>query len=198
MRKASAFVFAAVIIVLSGLVYTAAVVNPVVADYARAVLEKYTVDAVNNALASAVEIDTYNDLTDIRRTASGTITSINVNMVLANKTAGGIAKSSQANLDTMTDGGIPIPIGTFSGVPLLVGRGKPIMLQIKPLGAVNCRFDSSFTSGGINQTRHRVLLYADTTVNVVLPLFSKRTEVSIMMLFSESIIIGEVPQYIIP
>jgi sporulation protein YunB len=198
MRKMSSFVLAALIAAVSGVVYTAAVVNPVAAEYARAVLETFTVNAVNRAMTQVIEADTYSALTDIRRADSGAITSISVNMAVANKIAGDVAGFSQANLDTMTNDGIPIPVGTFSGVPLLVGRGSPIMLKIKPLGVVNCRFDSSFTSGGINQTRHRMLLYADTTVNVILPLFSKRTEVSVVMMFSESIIIGEVPQYIIP
>ncbi|MDR1917837.1 MAG: sporulation protein YunB [Christensenellaceae bacterium] len=198
MRRVSAFVFALVVVVVSVAVYLLGIINPIVGEYARAVLETYTVDAVNRAMTQVVEMDTYTALTDIRRTASGAITSINVNMAVANKIAGNISAISQTNLDTMTVGGVPIPVGTFSGVPILVGRGSPIMLKIKPLGVVNCRFDSSFTTGGINQTRHKVLLYADTTVNVILPLYTKRVEVTVMMLFSESIIIGEVPQYVIP
>jgi sporulation protein YunB len=198
MRKsASVFLILTVVFVFL-LAWVAAVVNPVAAEYARAVLETYTVDAVNRAMTKVVETDTYNELTDIRRTESGAITSINVNMAVANKIAGNIAEFSQVNLDSMTDGGIPIPVGTFSGIPVLVGRGSPVLLKIKPLGVVNCRFDSSFTSGGINQTRHRMLLYADTTANIILPLYTKRTVVSVVMLFCESIIIGEVPQYVIP
>jgi sporulation protein YunB len=198
MRRVSAFTFSAVIAVLAVTVYSFAVVNPVVYEYARAVLEAYTVDSVNRAMSQVIEADTYRTLTDIRRTESGAIVSINFNMSVANTIAGNVAEFSQVNLDNMTDGGVPVPVGTFSGVPVLVGRGKPVMLKIKPLGVVNCRFDSSFTTGGINQTRHRMLLYADTTVNVVLPLATRRLEVSIVMLFSESIIIGEVPQYVIP
>jgi sporulation protein YunB len=198
MRRGTTFFLTAFIVFLAVSVYTFVMVNPVVAEYARAVLETYTVAAVNRAVTQTVEMDTYSNLTDIRRTDSGAITSINVNMAIANKIASDIAGFSQNNLDSMTDGGVPVPVGTFSGVPVLVGRGKPIMLKIKPLGVVNCRFDSLFTTGGINQTRHRVLLFSDTTVNVILPLYTKRVEVSIMMLFSESIIIGEVPQYIIP
>jgi sporulation protein YunB len=198
MRRVSAFAFSAVIIVMALTVYSFAVVNPVVYEYARAVLETYTVDSVNRAMTDVIKMDTYSTLTDIRRTESGAIISISYNMSVANTIAGNVAEFSQVNMDSMTDGGIPVPVGTFSGVPLLVGRGKPIMLKIKPLGVVNCRVDSTFTTGGINQTRHRMLLYADTTINVVLPLAVKRLEVSIVMMFSESIIIGEVPKYIIP
>jgi sporulation protein YunB len=198
MRRGTAYFLTAIVIALAVIVYTVVAVNPVVAEYARAVLETYTVDAVNRAVTQTIQMDTYSDLTDIRRAESGAITSINVNMAVANNIASNVAEFSQVNLDNMTDGGIPVPVGTFSGIPILVGRGKPIMLKISPVGAVNCRFDSLFTSAGINQTRHRVLLFADTTINVILPLSAKRVEVSIMMMFSESIIIGEVPQYIIP
>ena len=198
MRKPVSVLLVLLFSVVVAVVWMVAVVNPVVTGYARAVLEAYTVDCVNRAMARVVEIDTYRELTDVRWSSSGMITGINVNMAVANKISGDVAGFSREHLDIMTAGGVPVPIGTFSGVPVLVGRGKAVKLRIQPLGVVNCRFDSSFTSGGINQTRHRVQLYADTTVNIVLPLSTHRVNVSVVMLFSESIIIGEVPQYVIP
>jgi sporulation protein YunB len=192
MRRPLSVILVLAFVFMSVTVWLVAVVNPIVAEYARAVLETYTVDAVNRAMAQVIETDTYRDLADIRRTANGAITSINVNMAAANKIASNIAGFSQTNLDTMTNGGVPVPVGTFSGIPMLVGRGGQVLLKIQPFGVVNCRFDSSFTSGGINQTRHRILLYADTTANIILPLYTKRAEVSVVMLFSESVIIEQV------
>jgi sporulation protein YunB len=197
-RKAGIYIFIAVMIIVVWTAFLFAVVNPTVANYAQAELEALTVKAVNSGVTDVVETHTYSELIDVRRKENGSITSINVDMVKTNKIASDIATKSQNYLDNMAAGGLDVPIGTFSGVPILVGKGHIVKLKIKLIGSVNCRFDSSFVSGGINQTRHSMSLYVDTIVSVVLPLYTKRTEVAIQMLFCESIIIGDVPSYIIP
>jgi len=195
MRKVHAYLFVVVLVIIVCLVFMAAVVNPTVANYAQAELEALTVKAVNIGVGQVVTADTYMDFSDIRRNDQGVITSINTNVVQMNKAAAAIAAASQQSLDTIAAGGLPVPVGTFSGMPLLVGKGMPVRLNIKLAGSVNCRFDSTFTSAGINQTHHKIILSVDTIVSLVLPLYTKRTAVSVQVLFSDSIIVGDVPEF---
>jgi sporulation protein YunB len=196
MRKVSACLFIAALAAVLILLFMTAVVNPAVAGYAQIELDALTVKAVNSGITAAVSTNTYSELTDIRRNEKGVIVSISADFVKMNRIAGDIAEKAQKALDAMAEGGIPVPIGTFSGIPLLVGKGPAVKLNIRPVGSVNCRFDSVFAAAGINQTHHKISLFVDTVVQLVLPLSVKRTEVSVQMLFSESIIVGEVPEFL--
>lgn len=185
----------AVVTLLS--IYLVLVVNPVVFNYADAMVNAVTVQAVSSGVADVVKTDTYSSLTDIRRDTNGTITSINADALAMNVLAAQVSARAQSYLTDRSMEGIMVPIGTFSGVPFLVGRGVPVKLKLQLVGAVNCNFESEFKSAGINQTEHKITLRSYATVDVILPLYSKRTNVVIEMLFSDSIIVGEVPEFML-
>ena len=197
MRKITRWLWRVVILVVVVGIWLAVVVNPVVFNYAGAVLDAVTVQAVNRGVADVVNADTYSTLTDIRRDANGTITSINADAVAMNILAVQVSSRAQVYLGEMGDEGIPVPLGTFSGIPFLVGRGWPVKLSLKLVGAVNCSFDSEFKTAGINQTEHKITLRTNAVVDVVLPFCTKRTKVEIEMLFADSIIVGQVPEFLV-
>ncbi len=183
-----------IVLVIAWLVF---VVNPVVFNYAEAAVDALTVQAVNHGIADVVNTDTYTHLTDIRRDANGAITSINADATAMNLLAVQVSSSAQNYLSDQSTAGIPVPVGTFSGIPFLVGRGHAVKLDLRLVGAVNCNFDSQFKTAGINQTEHKITLRTYAVVDVILPFYTKRTNVSIEMLFSDSIIVGQVPEFLL-
>ena len=197
MRRVNRWLLRFSVLVVVVIVWLVVVVNPVVFNYADAVLDAVAVQAVNNSVADVVKTETYSNLTDIRRDAKGTITSINADAVAMNFLSTQVSSRAQEYLVQKGNEGIPVPLGTFSGLPFLVGRGKPINLTLKLVGAVNCNFESEFKSAGINQTEHKITLRSYAVVDIVLPFYSKRTNVVIEMLFSDSIIVGEVPEFML-
>lgn len=172
-------------------------VNPVVFNYAGALIDAVAVQAVNNGVAHVVNTETYSNLTDIRRDTNGTITSINADSVAMNLLAVKVSTYAQNYLASLGNAGLPVPIGTFSGLPFLVGQGWPLKINFKLVGAVNCSFDSEFKTAGINQTEHKITLRTYAIVDVVLPFCTKRTKVFVDMLFADSIIVGEVPEFML-
>ena len=178
-------------------VWLVTVVNPVVFNYAQAVLDAVAVQAVSRRVADVVKTDTYSSLTDIRRDSKGTITSINADALAMNLLASQVATKAQSYLMETGAAGIPVPLGTFSGIPFLVGRGVPVNLNLQLVGAVNCNFESEFKTAGINQTEHKITLRSYAVVDIILPLYTKRTNVVIEMLFADSIIVGEVPEFML-
>lgn len=197
MRKMTSWFLRIGVLVVVCVIWLAVVVNPVVFNYAGAVLDAVAVQAVNCGIADVVKADTYSNLTDIRRDAHGTITSINANAVAMNTLAVQVSSRAQFYLSALGNDGIPVPLGTFSGIPFLVGRGWPVKLNLKLVGAVNCNFDSEFKTAGINQTEHKITLRSVALVDVILPFCSKRTNVEVEMLFADSIIVGEVPEFLL-
>ena len=197
MRRKTKWVCWLLVVLVLLVTYVVAVVNPVVFNYADAVVDAVTVQAVSRGVADVVNTDTYSSLTDIRRDNNGTITSINADALKMNLLAMQVSTRAQEYLTACATQGIPVPLGTFSGVPFWVGRGMPIKLNLQLVGAVNCNFESEFNSAGINQTEHKITLRSYATVDIILPLYTKRANVVIEMLFSDSIIVGEVPEFML-
>ena len=197
MRKITRWLWRVGLVMVLCVVWLVVVVNPVVFDYADAVLNAVAVQAVNNGIADVVNTETYSSLTDIRRDANGTITSINADAVAMNLLSVQVSSRAQNYLTLKSSEGIPVPLGTFSGIPFLVGQGVPVNLRLKLVGAVNCNFESEFKSAGINQTEHKITLCTHAVVDVVLPFYTKRTNVGVEMLFSDSIIVGQVPEFML-
>ena len=62
------------------------------------------------------------------------------------------------------------------------------------VGSATASFRNSFSSAGINQTRHQILLQMDVSVSILLPGFRTSTKVSNEITVAESVIVGAVPQ----
>ena len=197
MRRVTSWVLRIGLVVAVAAVWLVFAVNPVVFNYAGALIDAVAVQAVNNSVADVVNTETYSNLTDIRRDQNGTITSINADAVAMNLLAVKVSTYAQNYLASLGNEGIPVPLGTFSGLPFLVGHGWAVKLNFKLVGAVNCSFDSEFKTAGINQTEHKITLRSYAVVDVVLPFCTKRTKVFVDMLFADSIIVGEVPEFML-
>lgn len=61
------------------------------------------------------------------------------------------------------------------------------------MGSCSARFENQFTQAGINQTTHRVMLYVDVSMSILLPGFRTGTQVSSSFSVAETVIVGDVP-----
>ncbi|MDD4797901.1 MAG: sporulation protein YunB, partial [Eubacteriales bacterium] len=86
-----------------------------------------------------------------------------------------------------------IPIGSVLGSQLLSGRGPLIYVRIIPVGSVITIFNTEFENAGINQTRYRIIMNADTSVRIVMPGGGQKVEISAEIPVAEAIIVGDVP-----
>lgn len=135
----------------------------------------------------------YNDLVVLSRDKNGSITSIETNVVKLNRLTSMISRGIQEKLIQFSKDRISIPFGTLSGSAILAGIGPDLHVDIKPCGSVETDFRSEFTSEGINQTRHRIYITVRTKVSIVVPLFSKKSEVAASIPIAETVIVGSVP-----
>ena len=94
----------------------------------------------------------------------------------------------------MTSSDLSIPLGTLTGSNLLAGRGPHIRVRTQSVGTATARFDNQFSSSGINQTRHRIILDVDVHVSILLPGLTTYTKVSNEISVAETVIVGGVPE----
>lgn len=182
-------------IVLIGWTYFATSINPVIHNMVEVKGKSLTTKAINSAVADVVMNSVvYDDLINIVTDELGNISMIQANSLEINNLSKDLAQVTERRIEEYGHGGITIPLGTFSGIPLFVGTGPNVRIKVNPVGAVNCSFISQFVSAGINQTNHKIYLKVDANVGIVMPMSTKKINVEHQVLISESIIVGQVPE----
>lgn len=177
------------------IVYIFCVINPIVTEATWASIYSLSTSAVSDAVYDVINEQnlTYEDLVNIEEDVNGNISLISVNTVLVNQLARRFYQVAQVYLDRMGDNGIDIALGTFTGLPFLVGIGPKINIKLVQIGAMTSTFTSSFESAGINQTKHSLFINLYASVSLILPAYNSTVDSVTEFLVAESIINGEVP-----
>ena len=177
------------------LIYYFFVVSPVLKTYSAQETKAVTEKAINLAVSNVINRTlSYDSLIDINYSNSGEIVSFSANQYEINTITREIVKETQYQMNSLGQDGLKINLGTFSGIPFLIGHGPLIKLNLVPIGVVNSKFDSEFNSVGINMTKHTLFLYINVHVNIVLPIQSYDIYTTNQVLLAESIIVGKVPE----
>lgn len=157
-------------------------------------------NVINNVVESELSSSNtkYEDIVDIVRDTNGKVISINTNIKTANLLKANIAKKVQDEIANLSTQKIFIPVGTFTGVDLLSGRGPSVPLQITLSGNVVIQIKSDFSSAGINQTNHKIFLDVSTNVYALIPGYPVTTAVQTNILIAETVIVGDIPDYCSP
>ena len=196
-RRQRALIWLTFAFVLLAALAAAAVLHmkPIVVDLAAArtsnTVNRIVVAAINDAVDSG-RID-YGRLVDFDKDAEGRVTALRSNMAEFNRLQASIADDILQRLAEVSTTELTIPIGTLTGSPLLAGRGPCLHVRMQSVGTATARFDNQFSSAGINQTRHRIILDVDVHVSILLPGLTTYTKVSNEISVAETVIVGGVP-----
>ena len=183
-----------VLVVIGALLYFNFVINPVILSMSEIKVKSLTQRAVNQAVYEVVNGGpVYDDMIKISRNESGMVTLISADATEINRLARDLVKLSEVKLSEISERGIAIPIGTFSGMPIFVGRGPDVTIRLIPIGVISCSFRSEFREAGINQTNHRIYVNINSNVSVVMPTQNQNIATTTELLLAESIIIGSIP-----
>ncbi len=177
------------------IVYYFSIVSPIIKTYTVAETRSLTEKAVNTAVSNVVNRTlSYDTLIDVTYTQTGEISSFSANQYEINSITREIVKETQLQMNYLGEDGLRLNIGTFTGMPVLIGRGPKITLKLVPIGAVSSNFESEFTSVGINMTKHTLYLYVSVHVSIVLPIKAFDVYSNNQVMLAESIIVGKVPE----
>ncbi len=185
-----------VLIVASIFLYIFCVINPIVKEATWASIYSLSTSAVSDAVYDVIAEENlqYEDLVEISYDSNGDISLISIDTIVVNNLARRFYQVAQVYLDRMGDNGLDIAIGTFTGLPFLVGVGPTINIKLVQIGAMTSCFKSKFTSAGINQTNHSLYIELHASVSLVLPTYSSTVDSVTEFLVTESVIVGDVPE----
>ena len=135
----------------------------------------------------------YDGLVSFEKDTEGHITAVRSNMAAFNHLQAEILDTVLTRISQVPTGDLSIPIGSLTGSTLLAGRGPRITVRMESVGSSEANFRNAFTSAGINQTKHQIILTVDVSVSVLLPGFRTATKVSNSFIVAETVIVGTVP-----
>ncbi len=186
----------AMVMLLTAMIFATTQMRPLLASLATTRVSNMVNRIVSEAVDEAIENGniSYSDLISFEKDNAGQITAIYSNMAAFNRLQSKILDIILARIDQVSARELSIPVGSLTGSVLLAGRGPRISVRMESVGSSSASFENEFTSAGINQTKHQIVLNIDVAVSILLPGFSTATTVSNAVTVAETIIVGSVPE----
>ncbi|MCL1859284.1 MAG: sporulation protein YunB [Oscillospiraceae bacterium] len=190
-------IFFAVIILFSAVVlkYSESRIRTIIAPMAEAHAKRIGAKVVSEAITDEIEANniSYDDLISFEKDENGKIAALKTDIIMINRLKSRLSVVILDKLSNIKDINLYIPAGNLINGEFFSGRGPKIEIIVLPVGSVTTNITNVFTSAGINQTRHQIMLEVNITVSVIMPFSVESTDISTSMAIAETIIVGDVP-----
>lgn len=188
--------FIVLIIFLIGIVkYSETRIRPIIVSMAEAHARSLGSKVVSEAISEEIESNniSYDDLISFEKDESGKIAALKTDIIMVNRLKSRLSVVILNKLLNLKDINLYIPAGNLINGEFFSGRGPRIEIIVLPVGSVATNIANVFTSAGINQTRHQIMLEVYVTVSVIMPFSVQSTDISTSIAIAETIIVGDVP-----
>ena len=156
-------------------------------------IHNLTFSMINEIVENEMEkIDTSN-LIEYKFDSDEKIVAVNANVSIMNKLNNGISEQLSNKMSNLEHIFIKLPLGSFVSSNFFSGVGPEIPVEIVLLNRVNTEYHTDFTSTGINQSRHRILINVTCDIGILSQLSNQKHTVNVEVPIAETIIIGNVP-----
>lgn len=190
----SCFIFISVIIILL-LILVLSRFKPVFQDKAVILAKNRATEILNSAVIDVFSgIDSY-DFVNISKKETGEITSISSDSVEMNKFKSIIMNSVSEKAKANNEFYIHIPVGSLTKYPVLQGMGYRIPIKVMLDSVTKTDFEEEFINAGINQVKNRIFIVVSARISIVSSLMTMSEVITTEIPVSETIVVGDVPDY---
>ena len=140
-------------------------------EYAVNVCEDSAIKEINTLMEDEVfsHPDEFADLVVLERDSDNRITALRTDIIAVGKVKARIVNGLFDRLDYLEETQTEVPLGTVFAPNLFTGMGPRVKVGLAGLAQMEARFVSAFTSAGINQTRHRILIEVHAGFRILTP-----------------------------
>ena len=167
--------------------------DPLVRDMAVAGAKNAAAAAMQNAVAARMTGGQWSDLVQLVKDDEGQITAAVTDVGRVNELQAALAGDVIAALTAPNTADLGVPLGNLLPSPFFSGLGPKVPIRILSVSEVEVKLMSRFTSAGINQTLHRLLLTLSARVRVLIPTGTVTAIVYADVTAAETLIVGRVP-----
>lgn len=170
--------------------------RPMVITLAQAQAQNLVTSVVEQAFSREMNAqpDAYRQLVEIQRDETGAITALSADMPVLNQLRTTLTADVLQALESADVSQIQVPLGSLVDLDLLWGLGPTVKVYSMTVGTVEGEFESEFTSAGVNQTVHRIILTLKVPLTLMLPGGAAETVCETQLCVAETVIVGQVPE----
>lgn len=170
--------------------------RPMVITLAQAQAQNLVTSVVEQAFAREMNAqpDAYRQLVDIQRDETGAVTALSADMPVLNQLRTTLTADVLQALQSADVSQIQVPLGSLVDLDLLWGLGPTVKVYSMTVGTVEGEFESEFSSAGVNQTVHRIILTLKVPLTLMLPGGAAETVCETQLCVAETVIVGQVPE----
>lgn len=170
--------------------------KPIIFKYAEHEAQNTVYKIINTQIEKALALtnSSYSSFVTLEKDASGKICAITTDMAAMNAFKSRVTDEILKENADMPPFELKIPLGALLGTEFLSGHGPNIPIKILPFSSVQSNYSNSFTSAGINQTRHQIMMNFTASVGMLFPGFKDSIDISLDICIAETVIVGATPQ----
>lgn len=168
-------------------------IKPTIISLSETNAKKIALVATTKAINENIKDIKYDDLINLEKDKEGKISSISTNVMQMSKLSNEISIAVYENIINQKENELDIPIGIIFNNNILGGYGPNVKIKMLPTGSNKVDFISDFESVGVNQTKHRILLRATTSVKIIAPFLIEKQDYISDIVLAETVIVGDVP-----
>lgn len=136
----------------------------------------------------------YTDFVSVETNQSGQVALLSFQAAECNRFKRLVIRGLVERLEAVEAEMLSVPLGNLTGIVLFSSLGPSVRVQIQSVGDIKAEFENTFTSAGVNQTRHAVYLKMEVTVYLLLPGEIIPVSVQERVCVAETVIVGAVPE----
>ena len=197
-KRTKALTVVSVIIVILVVLYSVfnMRIRPLIIQMAFSRVSNIATHAINDAITNEVSNGNiaYDKLIELEKDASGKVTALKTNMVEVNRLKAEVINKVLDQIEVYNTSDLNIPLGSVISENLFSGRGPKIPIRIVSVSSAGATLENVFTSAGINQTRHQIILTIKVNISILMAGSNATTSVESSMSVAETVIIGSVPE----
>lgn len=148
-------------------------------------------DTVNGTLSA--QAVAYSDIVSLQKDNSGRITAMTTSTAKINALRTQILDAIVEQVNSLDTEELGVPLGNLTGLVTASGRGPLLPVRVLSVAAPEAAFRNVFTSAGINQTLHQVVLDVSVPIKLLIPGGTVETTVTAQVGVAETVIVGQVP-----
>lgn len=186
-----------IIIIIALLYIFHARFKPAIRIYAEHQAQNAVHQIINSQLEKALSSGgiSYQSFVNLEKDSNGRICAITTDMSAMNTFKAQVTDAILKENADMPPFELKIPAGVLLGNEYFAGHGPNIPIKILPFSSIKTSYSNSFTSAGINQTRHQIMMNFTASVNMLFPGFSENMTVTTDICVAETVIVGATPQF---
>lgn len=170
-------------------------VGPLIGELAKARVENRASNIINEAIEAQLRSDDvdYENIVCLEKDVHGDITALKTNINEINRLKTQILSVIDVILLDLDVNEIGLPLGSLILPEFFSGSGPKLPIKVLSISSSDADFRNEFSSAGINQTSHRIMMDVTITMTVLTPAGTESVTVTSGMVIAETVIVGHVP-----